>query len=414
MHKKHILIGGGGIAGLSAALAFNAQGHEVVLCEQHAAGEDVGAGIQISPNGMKVLRGLGLEQEALLRGVQPQGLEMRLGQAKAERVIFNAKLGKQSVARWGAPYLHIHRADIIDILANALAQRTPNALRYNTAIKSYTNLPNTIGITLADGRQLEGDMLVGADGLYSIIRAQMLGADKPRFTGNMAWRAVVPAPKEAKIIPPIPKTACVWVGARRHAVTYYLRGGELINFVGVVERDSASSEFVGDELWMKQGKTADMLADFDGWHPTLRQLIEQIIEQDIAVFQWPLYDRAPVSRWHDGRAILIGDAAHPALPFMAQGANMALEDSFLLARMADMLAHDTIGERFYALREQRTSHVQKQSYRQMKIFHRHTALAQAATYAPIWLAAKLNNNALLAQQDWLYKYDATQVALAAL
>ncbi len=401
MHKKRIVIAGGGIAGLAAALALEAQAHEVVVCERSADLQTAGAGLQISPNGMKVLRALELETETLARGFQPQALEMRLG--RSGRQIFTLPLGTQSQARWGAPYLHLHRADFIDMLSSALGNRAPKALRLGAEVTAYENSDSSIGVTLADGTQLEGDVLLAADGVHSPLRNQMLEPRPPhhlnRPTGLVAWRVVVPV---AALATPPPLTACVWVGPRRHGVTYLLRGGTLANFVGVVERNINMEDNV-TEPWVRQGTRAEILTDFDSWHPILTQLIEAATQH----FEWALYDSAPLPRWHDGRAILIGDAAHPTLPFMAQGAAMALEDALVLARlMASMDDVTTLGQKFYAARISRTDAVQRGARARMKTYHRRHAFTQAATYAPLWLGGKFAPTRVMATQDWLYKYDA--------
>ena len=382
MHrKKKILIAGGGIGGLVAALAFEARGCEVVVCERTTAAPlDRSAGIQLSPNAMKVLRALGLGSKAVKRGFLPQSLEMRLG--RSGRRIFKIPLGASAEARWGAPYLHIHRGELIDLLTDNLQAD----LRLGAEVQKYQNTDNNINVTLADGSTLEGNLLVGADGIHSAVRAQMLGEDKPHFTNTLAWRATVPTAELGDLAPP--PTACVWVGAGRHAVTYLLRGGKLANFVGVVESKKAPPE-----SWVTEGTRADVLEDFDGWHPTLTTLIARAEQH----FQWALYDRAPLPRWHDGRAVLLGDAAHPALPFMAQGAAMALEDAAVLARLVD--TEESLAA-FYAARIKRTAAIQRGSRARMKTYHRRHALADA----PLWVVGKFAPNLLLKAQDWLYKY----------
>ena len=230
------------------------------------------------------------------------------------------------------------------------------------------------------------------------MRGQMFGADKPRFTGNVAWRAVVPA--SALNEAPRP-TSCAWFGRGKHAVTYPLRGGELVNFVGVVERAEPL-----DKGWRESGEPSDVLADFAGWNSYLADVLKAISPDDL--YRWGLYDRAPLERWTDGRAALLGDAAHPMLPFMAQGAAMAVEDAWVLA---DELSNsDDIGAaliRYESRRKPRASMVQAASRANMKTFHQRSTIGQIMTYGPMWLAGSYAPSIIKRRLDKFYAYDVT-------
>ena len=252
---------------------------------------------------------------------------------------------------------------------------------------------------LADGRRISGDALIGADGIHSPVREQMLGAEKPIFTGNVAWRAVVPM---AALGPHGPRpTACAWMGPGKHCVTYRLRRGTLANFVGVVECDDWTAE-----SWTERGTREEALADFADWHPTITRLLG---EAD-TLYRWALFDRAPLPRWVDGRVALLGDAAHPMLPFMAQGAAMAVEDAWVVAREVMQKTSPARGlEAYQHLRQTHASRVQAGSRANAKTFHKRTRLGQLATYGPMWLAGKFTPMALHKRQDSIYGHDVTRL-----
>lgn len=394
------IIVGGGIGGLTAALAFHAFGWKVEVLEQAPEIGEVGAGIQISPNGMKVFRALGVEDRIARNAFQPESLEMRFG--RSGREIFQIQARRAMIERWGAPYLHLHRADLIEALTELLLDRQPRAIRLNASCAEYETHDTGVVAKLVSGEAVSGDLLVGADGIHSKIRHQMLGPAQPDFTGNVAWRAVVPMDQLGDLAPP--PTACVWVGAKRHAVTYRLRGGELANFVGIVETDTWTSE-----SWTEQGRKEDVLADFAGWHP----IITNLIETADAHFRWALFDRQPLPTWTDGRAVLLGDACHPTLPFQAQGAVMAIEDAYLLAKLCSEAGGDLTPAlaTYFETRHPRTSSVQAASRGNAKLFHKHTPLSRAATYGPMWLAGKLAPGLIRSRQDPFFAYDVREEPL---
>ncbi len=395
-----VIIVGGGIGGLTAALAFHAFGWKVDVLERAAELSEVGAGIQISPNGMKVFRALGVEDRIARDAFQPESLEMCFG--RSGKQIFEIEARQAIVERWGAPYLHLYRADLIEALSELLRARQPHAVRLNVVCTGYENRGAKVVAHLQSGEAIEGDLLVGADGLHSNIRTQMLGPDQPDFTGNTAWRAVVPMERLGDLAPP-PK-ACVWVGKRRHAVTYRLRGGTLANFVGIVESDAWTSE-----SWTEQGTKEEVLSDFAGWHPVITNLIEQAD----AHFKWALFDRKPLSKWVDGRAVLLGDACHPTLPFQAQGAVMAIEDAYLLAKLASDEAEGMSAalQTYFESRQPRTAKVQAASRSNAKLFHKPTPLSRLMTYGPMWLAGRLAPAIIRSRQDPFYAYDVREEPL---
>jgi len=392
----NIIIAGGGIGGLTAALCLNHFGHRVTVLEQAEHLGDVGAGIQIRPNAMKVFDKLGLTSVILAKGFEPEALEMRLGRSGGN--IFKVPLTAETLNRWGAPYVHIHRADLVDILSAALEQAAPGSIQLSQKVTGYNQTETDITARLVHGKSLTGDILIGSDGIHSAVRAQMLGPDQATFTGCVAWRATVTMDKLGELAPPA--TACVWVGPGRHAVTYQLRGGQLANLVAVVERSNWTSE-----SWTQHGTCEAALEDFAGWHPIIRNMIKTADQH----FQWALYDRAPLPKWTDGRAALVGDACHPMLPFAAQGAVMAIEDAWVLAdQLSRAEGHPAAAlQTYFKTRIKRTSKVQADARKNMKIFHKPAGIGQLATYSPMWIAGRFVPAIIRANRDKLYAHDVT-------
>lgn len=389
-HTKYpVLIVGAGIGGLTLAHALLAKGVAVQILETSKALTDVGAGIQIPPNAVKVLRALNLDAAVTTRAFRPRAIEARMGESG--RPIFSIPLAEQSMMRWGAPYLHIHRADYISVLEAALPD---GVLKLGAKVTSYNQTPDGVQVRLQSGKEICGSHLIGADGIRSTIRAQMLGSDKPRFTGNVAWRIVVPV-EALEGYTPRP-TACAWFGRGKHAVTYRLGAeGNLANFVGVIERDDWR-----EESWSTEGTKAEALTDFSGWHP----IITTLIQRADTFHRWALFDREPLPSWTQGSVTLMGDAAHPMLPFLAQGAAMAVEDAYVLA---DVIATGRELIEYQSQRLPRTSKVQSASRANMGLFHKRRLLSQLVSYGPMWLAGRIAPSIVHRRMDWLYGYDVT-------
>ena len=395
-----VLIVGGGIGGLTAALSCAHFGHEVAVFEKSPILSDIGAGIQISPNAMKVFRSLGIDTQVAQNAFCPEAIEARMG--VSGRHIFSIPLADHAQNKWSAPYLHIHRADLIAALRTALEERQPNAIQTDTEVIGYSQSAAQAKLHLRGGHQIEGDVIIGADGIKSAIRQEMHGVDSPKFTGNVAWRAVVDIDALGDKAPK--PTACVWMGAGRHCVTYRLRRGSLVNFVGIVERADWQ-----EESWTQLGAKSDALSDFKGWHPTITAILEAV--DDTALYRWALFDREPLPSWSDGCVALLGDAAHPMLPFLAQGAAMAIEDAWSIA--ANLSASERkIAQSLTAYQNTRlgrTSKVQAASRRNMKTFHHGSRLGQLVNYGPMWLAGRLTPQIVHGRMNWLYGYDVTKL-----
>lgn len=393
----NILIAGAGIGGLTAALACAQQGMKVAVVERATELAEVGAGLQIAANGTHVLERLGLGAALESIGFRPEAATLRLGQSG--RTIFSNPLGAAARERYGAWYYHVHRADLHRILA-AAASANPNIdLQLGKAVTGFVENAGSVSAGLSDGTSVSGAALVGADGIHSSVRETLFGKDAPRFTGNVAWRLLVPT--ENLPVGLIPSHATVWTGPKGHAVTYYVRGGELVNFVGVVEREDWQVEG-----WLESGDISELKRDFAPWCSTIHQLIDAADES--TCFKWALFDRDPLPSWSKGRVTLLGDACHPMLPFMAQGACMAIEDAWVLATALGK--SDNPAQAFLAYeaqRKKRTARVQMAARANAKRFHKGASAGQIATYGPMWLAARIKPDLLNKPFDWIYGANVT-------
>ena len=389
--RLKILIAGGGIGGLSAALCLAANGHQVEVFEQAPEFAEVGAGIQLSPNCSRVLHELGLEDALRTSAFLPQATQFR--DWRNGKVISETPLGADAVARYGMPYYHMHRGDLLAILVAAARHAPGISLHTGMRVEEPADLGGKVELTVGDVRH-QGDLLIGADGIHSAIRASLWGAEQARFTGNVAWRALVPAERLPEgLIRPM---STVWWGPGKHFVHYYVRGGELVNCVCVVEKGGWEVE-----SWTEPGEFAELEAEFAGWHPDIAQLIKNV-DRD-SLFKWALFDRAPMSQWGSGRVSLLGDACHPTLPFMAQGAAMAIEDGAVLA--ACLSGGGGVSgalQRYEALRRPRTAGIQNGSRRNATVFH----LAGVKA----WLRNRAAGRAGQGAMDRLYRYNALEAA----
>lgn len=400
--SKNVLIAGGGIAGLATALAFQQRGWGVQVIEQAPALREVGAGIQLSPNGMKVLRALGLEGEILARGFLPEALEMRLGRSGFP--IFRLKIKTQAHYRWRAPYVHIHRADLIDILAKSLEARAPGCVRLGAKVQGLVNGGN--GLALQGGQTIKADAVIAADGLRSALRTAAFGDQAARFTGMIAWRGTVPVAALQGDAPP--PTACVWAGPGRHVVSYYVAKGQVVNFVGVVEKNIPNPADL--DSWHTPGQTMAALEDFMGWHPTVTKMIQGA--QGLS--QWALFDRPPSTQWVHGNMALVGDAAHPMLPTFAQGASQGLEDAWTVAALVDRAESVEAGLSAYAaLRQPRTRAIQHRAMRNARDFHHQSGFEQMRAYGTLWFGGRFLPWVARGRLDEIYRYDAVAEAESA-
>lgn len=396
MKKARVLIAGAGIGGLTAALSLQKRGFDVQVFEQAPELREVGAGLQLSANGLRALYQLGLGNVLRAVAVEPAGKEIRLWSTGQTWKLFD--LGATSVAQYGYPYFMIYRPDMHAVLADAVRANNPDAIMLGAQCTGFAQTDDGVTLNLADGREIRGDVLIGADGVHSRIRGQLSGADKPHFSGCLAWRGVIPMDRlPERLRRPVGTN---WVGPGAHVIHYPLHGGELMNFVGIVERDDWQVE-----SWTQKGTHEECHNDFKGWHEDVQELIRNVE----VPFKWALMAREPLQQWSSGRVTLLGDACHPTLPFLAQGAVMAIEDGYILARCIEKYASDLplALKQYEAARIERTSAIVTRSTENGKRFH-NPALASAdgaAAYVDReWAEEKVRE-----RYDWLFRYNVDEV-----
>jgi salicylate hydroxylase len=315
-----VLITGGGIGGISTALSLIKHGFEVEVYEQASELMEIGAGIQLSANAMHVLLAHGLEPQLSKLWVKPSAYVFRLHDTG--EIISKIPLAEAHERQHGAPYCQFHRADLLDALVARLREIEPDVIRLNSRAIGYEETNTGVRLRLQNGATVPGDVLVGADGVKSTIRAQLLGAAKPTYTGDSAWRLTVPS---GRLKLHSEREMAVWMGPDKHIVSYFLRGGELINFVGLVETTEIS-----EESWVSKFPWEKLKQEFVGWNEEIQSIINAADRDEC--YRWSLFFRPPVENWSSPRVTLLGDAVHATLPYLAQGACMAIEDGAVLAR----------------------------------------------------------------------------------
>jgi salicylate hydroxylase len=384
---RDVIIIGAGIGGLTAAAVLLDRGHRVRVYEQAPALGEIGAGIQISANASRVLHRLGLEEALMKVAVIPCAQHFRV--YSTGELLHEIPLGAAHEQSHGAKYYHLHRADLHAVLAAKVRELDPDAVVLRAMAESYTETRDSVTVKLANGTTASGDLLIGADGIRSAIRAQILGATKAEFTNYVSWRATVPSSR----LPPdyMERVSTNWMGPNAHVIVYYIRRGELLNFVGLIEDDTWL-----DESWTVKAPWARLKADFLPWHPKVQMLIDAL-DKD-SCYRWAMYNRPPVTGWSTARATLLGDAAHPTLPFMAQGAAMAIEDGPIIARALE--TESSIGaalDVYQRSRYERTARVQIGSNEMGKLFHQRTEEDLRRGFEGRDLAKERN--------AWLFSYD---------
>jgi len=385
-----IAVIGGGIGGLAAALSLVRAGFDVHVYEQMREAREVGAGIQISPNATRILHRLGLAEKLRTMGVQPLALRQR--RWDDGRTLGFAPLGESLEQACGAPYYQTHRADLL----NALLGQFP-AERYHTGhrLSHLAERGDRVEAGFENGEEITADAVIGADGIHSAVHRLLFGGENPQFTGCVAYRGLVDADKLAALN--LPVEFQVWMGPGKHFVHYFVRSGRMVNFAALVDQDSWIHE-----SWTQQAEVAQVLAAFQGWHPQVRSILEQVDE----AFAWGLFDRPSMKQWSAGRVTLLGDACHPMLPFMAQGAAQAVEDGAVLAACLAKSGGRDIPEalRMYeSSRLPRASRVQAASRENKTRFHLPDGEEQRARDA---LLGNASTDWFLKAIAWVYAHDA--------
>lgn len=360
--NTRVLIVGGGIGGLAAALACARAGCDVRLFERAAAFGEVGAGIQIGPNVVHVLHGLGLERPLNLVAAFPERLQVRNAVTGRELGVLPTK--ERSIRLYGAPYATIHRADLHALLLQAVQRDGAARLALGSWLASYSEGERLVSLETTEGLTVEGDVLVGADGLWSRVREILLNDGAPRVSGHLAYRAMLPQQDLPNHLRSQQVTA--WLGPRLHVVQYPVRGGDWLNVVAIVHGE------VGGDLhgWDHSANAVDLQREMGSTCVALQDLIAAVPSWRL----WALCDRPPMKGpWQQaaGRVALLGDAAHPMRPYLAQGAGMAIEDAEQLARslaMKELLPSQRL-QHYADARWRRCARVQARSIRNGTIFH---------------------------------------------
>ena len=393
-----IAIIGGGIGGLAAALAMLRRGLDVDVYEQSTELREIGAGVQMGPNGTRVLHALGLQQPLAQIQFAPAAREIRLWNTGETWDWF--ELGAKAIERHGVSHLMLHRGDLHGMLADAVREKKPHAIHLGKRCVALAQTNAGAQVRFEDGETVDAALVIGADGIHSKVRECLFGADRPQFTGVVAWRGLVPF---ERLPPGVSRTSGTnWLGPHGHVLHYPVRRGELLNFVGMVERDDWQSEG-----WNLRGSIEELANDFRGWHADVQTIIENLD----APYKWALLVRPPMPRWSVSRVTLLGDACHPTLPFLGQGAVMALEDGYVLATCLAKYGDD-ISAAFAAYENERKGRtaavVEKAAENRHHVFKH--KLADRDTVAQAVLQ-EWQQDRVRERMDWLYTYDATKVAV---
>jgi salicylate hydroxylase len=396
--SRNVVVIGGGIGGLTAALALLRRGIDVQVYDQSNQLKEIGAGIQISSNGSRVLFALGLEAALTQVQVRPERRVLRHWNTGETWNWFD--LGNKSIERFGTPHLMLHRSDLHTLLADAVRSLKPDAITLDRRCVAVGSSGGYAEATFEDGSVVKAPYVIGADGIHSKVRVCLFGPSRPVFTGCIAWRGLIPMdrlpPHLAKMI------GTNWLGPHGNVLHYPVRRGELMNFVSMSERDDWQVE-----SWSTAGTREELRNDFRNWHADVQLMIDEIETP----YKWAMMIREPMETWSKGRVTLLGDACHPTLPFLGQGGVMSIEDGYVVAACLDKYFSepDVAFARYEEIRKDRTSMVvRKASENKASAFEPRLADKDliAVEVAREWQQVRLRE-----RMDWLYNYDATAIAI---
>ncbi len=388
-----VLIAGAGLGGLAAAACLMKRGFAVRVFEQASQLGEVGAGIQQSANSVKVLYDLGLRAELDRVGVKPQDYEFR--RFDTGELMHKIAFAEAHEQKHGTPYYHLHRADFHQMLVDKVRSMDRACITLNARVTGFKETASEVKVSLADGTEASGDVLVGADGIKSAVRARIAGEMPARYTGYVAWRVTVPRDRLPAGV--MERVGAVWCGPKNHCVLYWLRSGELLNFVGCPEHAEWD-----EESWTQRRPWEELKADYAGWHPKIHAILDAAERNEC--YRWALNDRTPIRTWSTDRVTLLGDAAHPTLPFLAQGACMAVEDGAVLARALQGAGSVREALRLYQrARVERCARVVTESAEHGGLYHIVDADEMKQAFA--------ERNIAREREQWLYNYDPLTVPL---
>ena len=391
-----IAIVGGGIGGLTAALALSQNPYDITVFERSAGIREIGAGVQISPNAGRLLHSLGLGAAYSEISVNPHRVVLR--RWEDDSIIRATDLDESFISQHQVPLANVARNELVDIIGNAVAARANVTLKFSTHVVAVEPGESSSVVLFSDGSSQTFDIVIGADGIHSVVRPCVGGVDKPRFSGSAAYRALVPR----SAVEDLPIDVTNRMGPDRHVVSYFIgRNRSHLNLVCISPEDSWESE-----SWTEQGTMEDLYSRFEGWSSDFLSLLGRVEEP---VFRWALYDREPLEQWGIGTTTLLGDACHPMLPFMAQGSCQAIEDAVVLARcLSDVSTSDAASalRRYEDARQGRTAQVQTSSLMNRDLFH--MVDGQEQQDRDLIFSISPPGMSIL---DWVYEYDALTISI---
>ncbi len=382
---------GGGIGGSAAGLSLLKAGFDVHIYERASELREVGAGIVLTPNAVRVLHHLGFADMLAMLGVAPTGWRQRRWD-DGRTLLYTPVVPPRGKP---AMFYTSHRSDVLMMLAGKIPRER---LHLGHRLTALIDCGDRVALQFEGRGPAEADIVIGADGIHSTVRELLFGPERPRFTGCVAYRGLVPADRLAHLN--LPREAQIWMGPGKHFVHYPVSAGSLINFVCLIDRDAWTKE-----SWTESGDIRDALAAYEGWHPQVRSIISSVTE----TFVWGLFDRAPLPRWSVGRVTLLGDACHPMLPFLAQGAAQAIEDGATLAAVLARAGDDipTALQRYESLRLPRTARIQTVAAGNKTRNHLPDGPEQVARDAAM---AAGEADWSIGASAWVYDHDALTVA----
>ncbi|MEA2905311.1 MAG: hypothetical protein QOI12_2698 [Alphaproteobacteria bacterium] len=389
---QNVAVVGAGLGGLCAAIALRQRGFDVTIYEQADRLGEIGAGIQLSPNASRVLIALGLDRAFEAIAFEPNRHVVRSWKTGA--IVSATQMKGVFRPQYGAGYFGAHRADLHSVLQRAVPAE---CIRLNAKCTGVRQLADRAILTFADGSEAQADVVVGADGIRSAVRASLFGPDAPRFTGHIVWRGLVPSDALPKGL--IEPDMTAWFGPNGTVVHYYVRRGKLVNWIAHFEADWREESWSVESDWREAAKA------FAGWNPLLGELFSRTER----CYKWALYDRDPLPGWTQGRVTLLGDSAHPMLPYLAQGAAQALEDGYVLADMLDQYRDDALEalRSYEAQRLPRTARIQLHARERGKINHATSALARLRRDIGYRLKRLIKPKEHTYKIEWIYGHDVT-------
>jgi 2-polyprenyl-6-methoxyphenol hydroxylase-like FAD-dependent oxidoreductase len=388
--RLRIAVIGGGIGGLTAARALLRRGLDVHVYESSPELKEIGAGVALGPNAMKALRSLDLEDLVRQIGYQSDYQQLRTWKGR----IISRTDPMVAAQRFGASGCTIHRADLLEVLAQSVPA---GIVSLSARCEAVTTTDDGAAARLTDGTEIEADAIVGADGIHSAVRASLFGPDAPQFTGKICYRSVIPvAELPARRLEPYEG---LWLGPHGTIVNYGVRRGALINVVA--HYDDATYRH---ESWIAECDREEILERYRNWHPALRE----VFAAGKLWYKWALYDRDPIPAWTKGRATILGDAAHPMLPYLGQGAGQAIEDGCVLAAALDKFADDPSAalQLYERSRRPRASRVVLTSRARGDDNHLVSPVAALSRDVRIAIRMRLRGDVTGRGEGWIAEYDA--------